>query len=152
MKLLLREDVEKLGRRGEVVDVKVGYARNFLLPRGVALEVTPGNVRQLEIEKKRISQREAEQAQELAAFAKKLDGASCTIEVKASAEGHLFGSVSAQMIVDAFKKSNIEIDERAVRLERPIKETGPHEVPIVLHGDITAKVKVWVIEATEGKE
>ncbi|MBI1853476.1 MAG: 50S ribosomal protein L9 [Planctomycetes bacterium] len=149
--MLLREDIEKLGQRGEVVDVRVGYARNFLLPRGYAMAVTPENLRRLELEKKKLSMREAQRTEELAAFAKRLDGASCTIEVKAGAEGHLYGSVSEKMIADAFKKGGIEIDERAIRLEKAIKETGPHEVSVVLHGDITAKVKVWVIEATEEK-
>jgi large subunit ribosomal protein L9 len=151
MRLLLREDVEKLGQRGEVIEVKDGFARNYLVPRGLGVLVTPENVRQLELERRRISQREARRVEELQQLARRLEGASCTIEVKASPEGHLYGSVSPRMITDAFKKSGIEIEEKSVRLERPIKEIGPHDVPIILHGDLTANVKVWVIEATEEK-
>ncbi len=151
MRLLLREDVEKVGRRGEVVDVKTGFARNYLLPRRLALAMTPDNARRLEGEQRRLVQREAQRAEEYKEFAKRLDGASCTIEVKASPDGHLYGSVTPAMIVEAFRKSKIEIDERSVRLDRPIKEVGPHDVPILLHGDSTANVKIWVSEATEEK-
>lgn len=149
LKVVLRQDVPSLGRRGEVVTVKTGYARNYLLPRGFALVETPENLARIEREKlKHLAAEEARKG-DLLALKEKLTQVSCTIAAKASEEGHLYGSVNAQMIVDAFAREGIALDPRWVRLERPIKELGVHEVSLQLHPDIEATAKVWVVEAED---
>jgi large subunit ribosomal protein L9 len=146
MEILLRKDVEKLGKAGEIVRVTAGYARNYLFPRKIASEVTQDNLSQLEAEQRR-AEREAERHhQELAALAKKLEATSCTIAAQATESGTLFGSVTAHQVVEALKTEGYLVEERAVRLEEAIKETGVYAVEIHLAPDIVATTRVWVVE------
>ena len=147
MKVVLCEEIPSLGNRGEIVRVKAGYARNYLLPKGLAAVETPENIRRIEREKVKYLAREEDRKNALRALKEKLASLSCTIEVKASEEGHLYGSVNAQMIVDAFEKEGVEIENRWVRLEKPIKELGVYEIQLQLHPEIDATTKLWVVEA-----
>lgn len=146
MELLLKQNVEQLGRVGDVVKVKSGYARNYLLPRGLAVMVTKSNL--ADIERAR-AQALAEEQQRLAGMkelATKLGEASVTIEGRANAEGHLFGSVTAMQIAAALRDKGVPVDEKHVRLEQPLKEIGVYDVPIHLHATVEATVKVWVVQ------
>ena len=149
MKVVLCREVPALGTRGDIVKVKSGYARNYLLPQGLAATETAENIRRIERDKiKFLAEEEAHKAQ-LMVLKEKLASLSCTIEAKASEEGHLYGSVNAQMIVDAFEKENVKLETRWIRLEKPIKELGVYEISLQLHSDIEATTKLWVVEAEE---
>ncbi len=146
MKVILRQDVDKLGSAGDVVTVKDGYARNYLIPKQLAYPATPSNLRRFEEEKKRLlmqSEREKRQAEILA---KELEKASCTISVAVGEEDKLFGSVTSQDIAEALQEKGIEIDKRKIQLEEPIKALGIYTVPVKLHPEVTANVKVWVVK------
>ena len=146
MELLLKQNVEHLGRTGDVVDVKPGYARNYLLPRGLAVLVTKGNM--AEVERAR-SQALAEEEARLAGLkdlGAKLADLSVTIEGKANEEGHLFGSVNTAQIAAALRDKDVPVDEKMVRLDSPLKEIGVYDVTVHLHADVEAVVKVWVVQ------
>ena len=146
MELLLKQSVEHLGRVGDVVKVKSGYARNYLLPRGLAVLVTKANV--AEIERARAQALAEEQARigSLKELAQRLGGASVTIEGRANEEGHLFGSVTAAQIAAALREKGHPVEERHVRLDAPLKEIGVVDVPVHPHADVEATVKVWVVQ------
>jgi len=146
MELLLKQNVEHLGRLGDVVKVKTGYARNFLLPRGIAVMVTKANL--VEIERAR-AQAQVEEEARIAAlkeFAAKVTETSVTIEGRANEEGHLFGSVSAAQIAAALRDKGVPVEDKQVRLEQPLKEIGVFDVTVHLHATVTATVKVWVVQ------
>ena len=147
MELLLKRDISSLGRVGEVVTVKPGYARNYLLPMGYAIPVTKANL--AEIEAARAAALAAEEARvaELKERSAELAEASVTIEGRANDEGHLFGSVSAQNIAEAFQEKGFAIDAKMVRLEAPLKEIGVYDVILHLHADVEVETKVWVVQA-----
>lgn len=147
--VLILEDREHLGEVGEVVDVKPGYARNFLLPAGIATLPTRDALHQVERAKVVAAKDRARRVAELAELASSLDGISVTLEERASDEGHLFGSVSATSIVEALGAQGVELQEKMVALEEPIKELGIFNVPIRLSGDVSAEIRVWVVEPTE---
>ncbi|MBL9076935.1 MAG: 50S ribosomal protein L9 [Planctomycetes bacterium] len=146
MELLLKQNVEHLGRTGDVVAVKPGYARNYLLPRGLAVMVTKSNVAEIERVRALALLEEQNRVQGLKELAAKLAEASVTIEGKANAEGHLFGSVTGMHVAAALREKGIHVDDRQVRLAQPLKEIGVFEVPIHLHTTIEATVKVWVVQ------
>lgn len=151
MKVILRQDFENLGKFGDIVEVKEGYARNFLIPRKIALPATPGNIRMIETEKKQKAfklERERLSAQQLA---EKLSGIEITIPMRAGENERLFGSVTAQMIVNELEKLGFEIDRRKILLDEPIKMLGKYEIPIRLHPDVSAKIKVNVVQIEEEK-
>jgi large subunit ribosomal protein L9 len=148
VKILLLEDSEPLGEVGEIVDVKPGYARNFLFPSGVACPVTAAALRSVEQAKRRAAQLRVKRATMVAEQAKSLEGLSLTLEERASDEGHLFGSVGAPRIVEALKEQGIEMEEKRIRLEHPLKELGIFNVPIQLDPETVAEVRVWIVEAT----
>lgn len=144
--VILREDVKSLGRAGDIVKVKPGYARNYLLPQGLAYEATEGNKRRMEGESKARSARlDAERggAEEQAAA---LNAMEVRLTQKAGEEGRLFGSITAQDIADALESQGQAVDKRKVDLDHPIKTTGDHVVPIRLHPEVIAEVKV-IVEA-----
>jgi large subunit ribosomal protein L9 len=146
MELMLKQNIEHLGRLGDVVKVKPGYARNFLLPRGMAVMVTKSNV--AEIERARAAALVEEQARlaGMRELAQKLGEASVTIESRANAEGHLFGSVTQAQIAASLREKGIPVEDRAVRLEQPLKEIGVYDVVVHLHASVEATVKVWVVQ------
>jgi large subunit ribosomal protein L9 len=149
MKVILRQDIEKLGRLGEVVEVKRGYARNFLLPRGKAYLCNKDSERQIEAEKERAKAREAERVEELKQFAVELNGRSVTIAAKAE-EDRLYGSVGPREIVAAIETEHkIKVAESAVVLEAPFKTLGTPDVTLRLAEGAEAIIKVWIVAESE---
>lgn len=147
MKVILKEDVDHLGRMGDLVDVADGYARNFLLPRQKAAVATTKNVKVLEHEKRVIADRMKKEKMGAEEVAKKIGALSIIIPAQVGEEGKLFGSVSSKDIVEAIAAQGMEVDKRKVLLEKPIKELGVFQVPIKIHHDVTAQVKVEVVKA-----
>ena len=146
MKILLREDYKGLGDAGEVVKVKDGFARNFLIPKGIAFIATEQNKKRYENDLKQQSwkqERDKIQAEELS---KTLENVSCTISVQVGEEDKLFGSVTSQNIADSLEEQGHKIDKRKILLEEPIKALGIYSVPIKLHSEVEASVKVWVVK------
>jgi large subunit ribosomal protein L9 len=155
LELLLMQDIPKLGRKGDIVRVKNGYGRNYLVPKGFANTVTKENLRQIEIQKKRQIQVEIARKDEMKRLSKELEVSVCTIEAKANEEGHLFGSVSYAKIVEAFQSMGFKLGEEMIRLEDPdkypIKELGLFPIQIQLHPEVLTKSKIWVVnEENEG--
>lgn len=146
MKVLLRQDYEKLGEAGKVINVKPGFARNFLIPKGFALLATDQSVVQYENEKKQTFWRQEKEKRQSEDLAKTLENVSCTITVQVGEEDKMFGSVTSQNIADALESKGYKIDKRKIVLEEPIKSLGIYSVPIKLHSDVEAKVKVWVVK------
>lgn len=146
MRVVLREDIDKLGRRGEVREVAAGYARNFLLPKGKALPATEGNMKRVEQERRRYAVRVAKEKEDAAAIGRRLAGVSCTIVRKVGENDQLYGSVTASDIGEYLAKEGIEIDKRRILLEEPIKALGIYTVPVKLHADVQGEVRVWVVK------
>jgi large subunit ribosomal protein L9 len=150
MEVILKEDVAKLGNRGDVVKVAEGYGRNYLLPRKLAIEASQSNKAVIEQMKQSAIRRSAVEKSDAEALAKQLEAVSLTFERKAGEKDHLFGSVTSSDVADALEKKGFNIDRRKIQLSEPLKSLGDFEVPIKLHRDTTAKVKVTVKkEATE---
>ncbi|HEX2450676.1 MAG TPA: 50S ribosomal protein L9 [Gemmatimonadales bacterium] len=145
MELILREDVRSLGKAGELVRVKPGYARNFLLPRGLAYEATEGNKKRIAGETRARDARLASEKSEAEAAAAKLGALTLTLRGKAGEEGKLFGSVTAQDIAAALDKAGHTVDRRRIELEHPIKTLGDHTVAIRLHPEVHADVRLTVV-------
>ena len=144
MKLILREDVENLGKGGDLVEVKPGYGRNFLLPRGLAVAANPKNVRELEHQKKVAEAKAAKLRASAEAVAKRLAETPVTLKRKVGEQDKLYGSVTALDIVEALGARGMQLDRRIIDLPEPIKSVGDHEVPVKLHRDVVGKVKVKV--------
>lgn len=147
MQVLLRQSIEKLGTLGDVVDVKDGYARNYLLPRGLAVRVSDANMQMIEREREHAKAEELARVGNLKLLADSLAETSVTIEGRANEEGHLFGSVNAAQIAAALKDKGLPVEERQIRLEHPLKEIGVFDVTVHLHADVDAVTKVWVVQA-----
>ncbi len=145
MKVILRKEHEKLGKPGEIVTVKDGYARNYLIPKSLAYPATEGYTRALEEEKKQASKRLDKELKSNQTLATELEKVSITLQMKVGEDEKLFGSVTSQMIGDALKEKGIDIDKRLIDLEEPIKALGIYNVNVKLHQHVTAKVKVWVV-------
>ncbi len=144
MQIILQEDVEKLGNRGEIVDVAPGYARNFLLPRKLAMEATPGNLKQLERMRVGFAKKEATEKGAATKQADLLTGVTLTLSRKAGETDHLFGSVTTGDVAEALAAQGFEIDKRKIQLPDSIKLLGEYEVPIKLYRDVVATVKLTV--------
>jgi len=144
MEVILREDVEKLGSRGEVVKVAAGYARNFLLPKKLAVTATESNKNIVEQERQSHLRKEAKQVGEAQDLSKLLTGVTVTILQKAGENDQLFGSVTSKDVADALAAKNFTIDRRKIQLDDPIKTLGEFKVPVRLHRDVTAEVTVVV--------
>ena len=149
VKVILREDLEKLGTAGTIVTVRPGYARNYLLPRGLAYEATSANVRQLEDEKRRSEHRAKRDYLEARRRASRLEGLSLTFHAKAGEESKLFGSITSGDIVDRIGEQGLdfEVDRRQIELDEPIKALGVYTIQIRLHPEVRPEIKVWVIKA-----
>jgi len=145
MDVILREDVKSLGKAGEMVRVKPGYARNFLLPKGLAFEATEGNKKRIAAEAKARETRLAGEKAAASALAAKLAVATVALKGKAGEEGKLFGSITAQDIADGLAAQGLEVDRRRIELEHPIKTLGFHSVAVRLHPEVHAEVKVNVV-------
>jgi large subunit ribosomal protein L9 len=147
MEVILREDIKTLGKAGALVRVKPGYARNFLLPHGLAYEATEGNKKRLAAESKAREAKAALGRSEAQAQAGRLADVATTIHAKAGEGDRLFGSITAQDIADELAKAGHPVDKRRIELDHPIKQVGEHQVPIRLHADVHAAVRVIVVQA-----
>jgi len=145
MKVLLREAIEKLGARGEIVEVANGYARNYLIPRQVAVLATEANFRQLEMERARIAKLETKEKEERQATLQRLEATSCTLVAAASPEGHLYGSVGEQEIADILRKEGLPVEPGNVVLEEHFKETGVYVIEVRLAPDMVGQTRVWIV-------
>ena len=146
MKVILLKDIEALGSAGEVVEVKNGYGRNFLIPRNEALVATAANMAQFKSRRKQqetLAERDRRAAE---ALAKKLETESITAQVKVGEEDRLFGSVTSQNIAELLDEKGYEIDRRAIHLEDPIRELGVYNVEVRLYPEVVAAVKLWVVK------
>src|SRR5688500_5135451 len=148
LKVILRQDVAELGQSGDVVTVKPGYARNYLLPRGFAYEATSANIKQIEEEKRRGEAKAKGLHLEAGRRAKQLEPISLTFHANAGEEGKLFGSITSADIAERLKEQNLdfEVDKRDIELEEPIKALGVYNVAVRLHTEVKPEVKVWVIK------
>ena len=144
MEVILREDVDKVGARGAVVKVADGYARNYLLPKRLAVRATDSNKKIVEQERGAYLRREAKDVSESQDLAKLLTGVTLTFRHKVGENNHLFGSVTAKDIADALEAQKFHVERRKVQLEEPIRTVGEHEVTVRLHRDVTTHIKVVV--------
>ena len=145
MDVILREDIDNLGSRGDLVKVAPGYARNFLLPKRLAVEATDSNRKIVEQEREAHLRKEAKLQGEAADLAKLLEGISVTIKQKAGENDQLFGSVTSKDVADALAAKNFTIDRRKVQLDAPIKQLGEFKVTVRLHKDVTTEITVTVV-------
>ncbi len=145
MDVLLKEPVEHLGMRGDLVSVTDGYARNYLLPKGLAVAVDSSSAQQIELERKRLQKQEKMKEASIEELAERLREISLTISEKVTEEGHLFGSITPERIVEELSKMGVGLDVKDIALEEPIKELGVYTIPVRLEKDITSEFKLWVV-------
>lgn len=149
MKVLLKKDIKNLGNNGDVVVVANGYARNYLLPKKFATIVTPGNVKQIKLQRKKQEEKRTEEMEKLQSLADEISSVSCTITVKTNEEGKLFGSVTAHHIANALSEKGYHVDENMVILETAIKKCDLYNVTVALHPEIKSQCRVWVVSESE---
>jgi len=146
MQLILRTDVENLGKRGDVVKVAPGYGRNYLLPHGLAYEFNQSNVKRVDKEKRTLQVRLSKEREEAEDLSRRIGTLSCTIVRKVGESDTLYGSVTNADVAEALHKEGYSIDKRKIVLEDPIKTLGIYTVPIRLHPEVTGELKVWVVK------
>ena len=146
MQVILKQDVEKIGRRGDVVEVSRGYVRNFLVPRGLAEVATPAKMEEVSRQMAEAEERDRRIAERASEIAETLNKSVITIEARTGEDERLFGSVTAANIASAIEKArSVRLDRRRIKLDEPIKSLGTHQVPVQIHGDVEASVKVIVV-------
>ncbi len=146
MKIILREDYNPLGKIGDIVTVKDGYARNFLIPRNIAVPAIPRNIKLLEEERKLLQHRQNKDKRKAEGIAKELGKISLTATVSVGEEDKVFGSVPAQTIADLLKEKGYDIDKRKIQLDEPIKALGVYNISVKLHPEVNAEVRLWVVK------
>lgn len=146
MKVILIQDIDRVGKAGQVLTVADGYARNFLIPNKKAREATPGNMKVLDVLKKKEAAEEAKKVEAARALANRIGNLSITISVQAGEEEKLFGSVTADAVADALKDEGIEIDKKDVILDEPIKKLGVYQVAVKVHPEVKANVRIWIVK------
>jgi large subunit ribosomal protein L9 len=146
MEVILREDVTHLGKAGEVVSVKNGYARNFLIPRGLAYHATDSNKRRIDVEKQRRETQVATQRAEASGVADRLAAVSLTFNVRTGEGDKLFGSITAADIAEKLREQGLSVDKRRIDLDEPIKMVGIYKVPVRLEAGVVGEVRVWVVK------
>jgi large subunit ribosomal protein L9 len=146
MEIILRQAVENLGKPGDVVKVKAGYARNYLLPHGLAFEATPGNLKRIQQERDRLEAAENDRRTVAQGLAERLEQVSLTFSARVGEEGKLFGSVTAADIAQQLEGQGFHVEKRQIDLHEPIKALGVYRVPIRLHADVKPEIRVWVIK------
>jgi large subunit ribosomal protein L9 len=149
MKIILRKNVQDLGTIGDVVNVKNGYARNFLFPRELAYLATDSSLKRIEIEKRKILSKMVKDKEIAEKLAETISNIQLSIPMKVSEEGQLYGSVTNQMIAERLAELDFDIDKRNILLEESIKTLGIFDIKVKLHSEVTASIKVWVIDETE---
>jgi large subunit ribosomal protein L9 len=147
MQVILRQNVENLGQIGDIVNVKPGYARNYLIPRSYAYVATPGAIKALEFEKRKWAKQQAQFKAEAETLAAKFAELQVSIPMKVGEEGKLYGSVTSQMVAEELVKQNHNVDKRNIMIDEPIKTLGVFDVKVKLHSEVFATLKVWVISA-----
>ncbi len=147
MQVILKEEIEKLGKIGDIVVVADGYARNFLIPKNLVIEATPKNIKRTEHEKRLIAEQLKKAKKEAEDVAKRFAEITVTIPVQVGEEGKLFGSVTTMDIAAALEKEGIPVERKKILLENPIKELGEYTMPIKIHPEVTANLKVQVVKA-----
>ncbi len=153
MKIILKQDIKKVGQVGDVVEVSDGFARNFLIPQGKAISFTMANLKQIEYLKKKEAEKKEGELKEVKELAEKINNISLEIKVKAGEEGKLFGSVTSKDIVETlFEKHGIELDKKKLNLKESLKKLGIHTVPVNLHKDITPQIKVSLVSDSESEQ
>lgn len=145
MKVILKEDVQGLGKAGQIINVKDGYARNFLLPRGLALVADEKNLKVLEYQKKKFEEEAKKKRQDAESIRDRLSALEITIKAKAGADDKLFGSITAKDVAEALQKEGFSIDKKQINIPEPIKRVGEHEVEVKLHSNVVAKLKINVV-------
>ena len=146
MKVILKSDVHKIGSKGEIKEVKAGFARNFLFPKGLAVQSTSFNLQNLKQEEAKIKAREAKNKEDAEVFAKELEKHSYTITCKAGVDDKLYGAITAQDISACIGQEFTEIDKKKIQLEEPIKKLGVYHIPIKVYPDVLANIKVWIVK------
>ena len=146
MKVILIEDIPSLGKMGDLVKVADGYGRNFLVPHGKAIRATTHNVKVLEHQTKQLKNKVDKIKRDAEKLAKKIEAVSCTVAKPAGDEEKIFGSVTSMDIEESLKVEGIEVDRKRIMLDEPIKTLGIYTVPIKLHPEVTAQLKVWVVK------
>jgi len=153
MKIILKQNIERIGHVGDVVEVSDGFARNFLIPQGKAISFTVGNFKQIEYLKKQEAEQREGELKEVRELAEKINNISLEIKVKAGEEGKLFGSVTSKDIVEALlKEHEIKLDKKKLNLKESLKKLGVHAVPVNLHKDITPQIKVNLISDSTSEQ
>ncbi len=146
MQVILKQDVEKIGRRGDIVDVSRGYVRNFLVPRNLAEVATPAKMEEAQRRMAEAAERERRMAERAGEVAEILNKSVITIEARTGEDERIFGSITAANIASAIERARgVRLDRRRIRLEEPIKSLGTHQVPVQVHGDVEASVKIIVV-------
>lgn len=145
MEIILTENVEKLGKMGDLVKVADGYARNYLIPKGMAIQATKRSVKQLEHNKRLVEVKRLREAKDAQSVADRLQAIKVTIPAKVGEEEKLFGSVTRKNIAEALEKEGIKIDRKKILLTEAIKTTGVFDVDIKVHQDVTTKIRIWVV-------
>jgi large subunit ribosomal protein L9 len=146
MEVILRQSIENLGNPGDVVNVRPGYARNYLLPRGLAYEATPGNLKRIAAERQRLEAAETTRRESAQDLAKRIEEVSLTFSARVGEEGKLFGSITATDIAHQLEAQGVQVEKRQIDLHEPIKTLGVFRVPIRLHAEVRPEVRVWVIK------
>jgi large subunit ribosomal protein L9 len=147
MEVILRQAVDSLGKPGDVVKVSNGYARNYLLPHGVAFEATPGNLKRIQQERDRLEAAENERRGVAQSLAEKLEQVQLTFSARVGDEGKLFGSVTSADVAQQLEAQGFHVEKRQIDLHEPIKALGVYRIPIRLHADVKPEIRVWVIKA-----
>ncbi len=145
MKVILRENLDALGIIGDVVEVKDGYARNYLIPRKFAFEANPKNLHQLDEQKKQLERKQDKELHNARALAAELEKVSLTVQMKVGEDGKLFGSVTTQMIADGLKEKGFEIDRKIITIPEAIKALGIYTINIKVHREVEANLKIWTV-------
>ncbi len=148
MEVILLDDVKNLGRSGEKVQVRDGYARNYLLPRKLALPSTASGLKMLKEEERRRAVREVKMQREAEEVARALNDVSCTAEVEAGEDDRVFGAVTSGDIAELLRKQGFDVDRKKIALEEPLRALGVYTIPVKLHKDVEARVKIWVVKKT----
>lgn len=147
MKVILKEDIKGLGKMGDIVNVANGYARNYLIPRKIAFEATEHNIKIIEDEKKKIEEKLQQSLKEAEELAKRISEGSVTITREVGEDEKMFGSVTSADIAEALEKEGISIDKRQIIMDKPLKKLGLFHIPIKIHPEITATLKIWIVKA-----
>jgi large subunit ribosomal protein L9 len=146
MEIILRQSVENLGKPGDIVKVSPGYARNYLLPRGLAYEATAGNRKRIAMEKARLEAAEGERIKAAQSLAERLESVQLTFSARVGEEEKLFGSVTASDIAHQLQAQGFDVEKKQIDLHEPIKSLGVYKIPIRLHAEVKPEIRVWVIK------